>query len=348
MNRLKMAVVGVGALGRHHARILSEHPGVELIGVVDSHPDRGQDIAKKCGCEWIADYRQLTGRVEAVSVVVPTVAHRTVAGFFLEQGIPVLVEKPIAANLADAQALVSLADQQGCVLQVGHIERFNPAWQAARPHLKSPKYLRCERTSTYTFRSTDIGVVLDLMIHDLDLVLSVVPSAVSRVEAFGMGVMGGHEDAVQARLYFENGTIADITASRIHPTVSRSMQTWSPEGCLTVDLHERKVTRYAPSDVLRNGPAPVELSRQVNANLEELKSQVFGHFINVETIDVPAPAADALTQELQEFVHCVHTGATPSVDGQQGLRAITVAHQVLESVAAHSWHGQRPAVRRAA
>ena len=247
MNRLRVAVIGVGALGRHHARIVSELEGVELVAVADSQAERGQDVATKHQTRWVADYRELLDKrlVDAVSVVVPTVAHRAVAGAFLEQGIPVLVEKPLAGNVTQASELVELARKNQALLQVGHIERFNPAFQAAEKVIAAPKYLRCERTSTYTFRSTDIGVVLDLMIHDIDLVLALVKSPLRRCEAFGIGVMGQNEDAAQARLHFENGCIADLTASRISPAASRSMTAWSAAGCVTVDLHQREVKCFS-------------------------------------------------------------------------------------------------------
>ena len=187
-----MAVIGVGALGRHHARILSELPEVDLVAVADSRIEQGQEVAAKCRSKWFADYRELvdSGRVDAVSVVVPTTAHRNVAGEFLTAGIPVLVEKPLAASVAEAQTLVDLARDNQALLQVGHIERFNPAFQAARSRIDQPKYIRAERTSTYTFRSTDIGVVHDLMIHDIDLVLALVQCPLRSVEAFGVTVMG--------------------------------------------------------------------------------------------------------------------------------------------------------------
>lgn len=195
MPRLRLAVVGVGALGRHHARILSENPCVNLVAVADSRAEQGQDIATKCHTRWVADYRELLSRnvIDAVSVVVPTVAHREVAGAFLDAGIPVLVEKPLAANASHAQELVELASRHSVLLQVGHIERFNPAFQTARSLIVEPKYIRAERTSGYTFRSTDIGVVHDLMIHDIDLVLSLVHSPLHSVEAFGVTVIGGFE-----------------------------------------------------------------------------------------------------------------------------------------------------------
>lgn len=341
MNRLRVAVIGVGALGRHHARILSERDGVQLIAVADSQAERGQEIAAKHQSRWVADYRELLDKniVDAVSVVVPTVAHRAVAGAFLEHGIPVLVEKPLAANAMHASELVDLARRSNVLLQVGHIERFNPAFQAACQHVVAPKYLRCERTSTYTFRSTDIGVVHDLMIHDIDLVLSLVGSPLRHCEAFGIGVMGKHEDAAQARLYFENGCIADLTASRINPTVSRSMTAWSAAGCITIDMHQRDVKCYAPGPALTHGMPPLQRAAQPGADLEALKKDVFGQFIKVDSIPVDASGPDALTQELTEFVDCVRTGKQPLIAGQQALDAMLVADSVLKQIAAHQWEG---------
>lgn len=341
MNQLRVAVIGVGALGRHHARILSEIQGVSLVAVADNHADRGQEVAARHQSKWVADYRQLLDKniVDAVSVAVPTFAHRTVAGAFLEQGIPVLVEKPLAANVSDARELVDLAARNQALLQVGHIERFNPAFQAAEKMIVGPKYLRCERTSTYTFRSTDIGVVLDLMIHDIDLVLSLVKSPVRRCEAFGIGVMGKNEDAVQARIHFENGCIADLTASRINPVASRSMTAWTPSGCITVDMHKREVNRFMPGDALLHGLSPLQRAAEPGADLEALKKDVFGQFIRTESLPVGAASPDALTQELSEFVDCIVTGQKPHVTGQQAYAAMVVADQILKQVAAHQWDG---------
>ena len=336
-----MAVIGVGALGRHHARILSQIEGVELVAVVDSRADQGRDVAGKCGTNWLADYQELLshGAVDAVSVVVPTVAHWQVAGDFLRAGIPVLVEKPLAANVDQARELVRLAADNGALLQVGHIERFNPAFQVASQQIDKPKYIRAERTSPYTFRSTDIGVVHDLMIHDIDLVLSLVGSPLISAEAFGVTVIGGHEDAVQARLRFAGGCIADLTANRISPVVSRSLQVWSASGCVTCDMHNRDVRQYAPSDKLRFGPSPLDLVRQPGADIEQLKKDIFGQFLQVDTLPVDASGPDALTRELIEFVDCVTTGRSPHVDGEQGLAAMLVADAVLKSVAQHQWDG---------
>lgn len=338
MTDLRMGVVGVGALGRHHARILSEMPGVQLTAVADSHAERGQDIAAKCRTKWVADFRSLFDQVDAVSVVVPTVAHLAVASEFLRQGIPVLVEKPLAPNAREAQALVRLAAEHDSLIQVGHVERFNPAWQTGAPFAQNPKYIRAERTSTYTFRSIDIGVIFDLMIHELDLVLSLVDSPVRSLEAFGIGVMGGgHEDAAQARITFENGCIADLTASRISPSVSRAWQVWTADGFVSIDLHRREVSRFSPSEALQSGVSPFDLARQPGADIEQLKKEVFGNFVKIEA--VPVPDGDALTAELTEFVSCVKTGRQPQVNGWQAAQAVSLAEDVLAKVRSHEWDG---------
>lgn len=338
MTGLKVAVVGVGALGRHHARILSELSGVELVAVADSHAERGQDIAQRCGTTWVADYRDLPPGLDAVSIVVPTVAHHEVASHFLEQQTAVLVEKPLANCRVAAEELADLAESRGALLQVGHIERFNPAFQAARAACRDARYIKCERVSPFTFRSTDIGVVHDLMIHDLDLVLSIVQCDAVRVEAFGCALMGPHEDLVQARITFANGCIADLTASRVSPTLCRQMQAWTASGCVTVDLHQRQVTRQAPTESLLFGTSPVELARQPQADVEQMKKDVFGHWIHTDKL--PVAGGDALTLELEHFLHCIETGGQPLVGGQEAVAAMRLAEQVLESVARHEWYGQ--------
>ena len=230
-----------------------------------------------------------------------------------------MVEKPLAANASHAEELVELASRHDVLLQVGHIERFNPAFQAASSLIVEPKYIRAERTSGYTFRSTDIGVVHDLMIHDIDLVLSLVHSPLHSVEAFGVTVIGGFEDVAQARLRFENGCIADLTASRISPTVARSLQAWSASGCVTCDMHTREVKRYAPSEALRFGPAPLDIARQPGADIEQLKKDIFGHCHPVEKsqilvdkgnrqlVDLAAWANWLAFKEYLASIRCVQT-----------------------------------------
>jgi predicted dehydrogenase len=356
MKRLRIGVVGTGALGRHHARIYSSLD-TELVGVADTSAERGQAVAESCDTRWFADYRNLFGEVDAVSIAVPTFAHKGVATEFLERRIPVLIEKPLASTVAEAAALVAAAERTQTTLQVGHVERFNPASQVARRLAGSPRYIRAERTSPYAFRSTDIGVVLDVMIHDLDLILDLVRSPLVDVEAFGVSILGQHEDCVQARLRFANGCVADLSANRVHPTSRRNMQIWSTTGCVTVDFTTREVVHYAPSQRLQYGDSPLARASKPGANIEQLKSEIFGEYLRVERPEVSK--ADALTAELASFVDCVLNEQTPVVDGHAALAAMEAADRVLKSVAAHRWNGSgtgpvgpflahEPEIRRAA
>lgn len=337
MSRLKLGVVGVGALGRHHARILSTLPDVELVAVAEPNEAQGQAVAADCQCQWVANYQELLPLVDAASIVVPTSLHRKVAVEFLNHGLPILVEKPLASSVADAREMVTAAKAHAVPLQVGHIERFNPAFIELAKRVQSPKYIRAERTSPYPFRSTDIGVVHDLMIHDIELTQSLVNSESVSVEAFGVSLVGGHEDAVQARVRFANGCIADLTANRVCPTATRSMQVWSSLGCVTADLHARTVTSHGAGPALQLGLLPYELGRQPGADISSLKSQMWTRFIQTETVS--AESVDALTLELKSFIHCVQSGSRPLVDGACGLKAVELAAAILESVRTHAWNG---------
>jgi predicted dehydrogenase len=338
MTRLRVGVVGTGALGRHHARIYSELDTTELVAVADSSSERGRIVADAHHTRWFADFQSLFGEVDAVSIAVPTVAHQAVASEFLQRGIAVLVEKPLAANVAEAASLVAASERAHATLQVGHVERFNPAAQVVRRLCGPAKYIRAERVSPYAFRSTDIGVVLDVMIHDIDLVLDMVGSPLQEVEAFGVSILGENEDCVQARLHFANGCVADLAANRVHPTSRRSMQIWSECGCVTVDFSSREVVHYSPTDRLRSGDSPLDRARQPGADIAQLKAEIFGQYLHVERPEVPQ--TDALTAELASFADCVIHGRQPVVDGHAALAAMQAADRVLKSVASHRWNGR--------
>jgi len=337
MNPLKIAVVGVGALGRHHARILAGLPDAELIGVADTNEVTGRRVAEDCSTQWFSDYHELLDSVEAISVAVPTSAHLAVAGECLARGIPTLVEKPLALNAMQARLLARQAEKSGALLQVGHIERFNPALQAALPLISHPKYIRAERLSPFAFRSIDIGVVHDVMIHDIDLILDIVGSPLIGVEAFGVGILGERDDAVQARLRFENGCLADLTANRVSLTPSRKMQVWSESGFVGIDFATREVTSCSPTPLLLHGTSPVDLAMQPGADIEQLKSDVFERFIQVEQL--PVDSCDALTAELSSFIDCIRGGNSPLVSGTVALESMLAAEKILDSVAKHDWDG---------
>lgn len=335
MKRPRLGVVGVGHLGKEHARILSGMADVELVGVADPQAAQAEAVALRCGVRAFPNHAALAPLVDAVVIAAPTFAHHAIASDFLARGVAVLVEKPLTADLAQADALVAAAERGGALLQVGHIERFNPAFEEVQRLPLQPKYVGCERCGGFSGRSTDVGAVLDLMIHDLDLVLALVGSPVRTVEAFGAAVLGGCEDLARARLTFANGCVADLSASRVHPTPVRRMQVWAPEGFVGVDFAKRKVTLTQPAEHLRQGRVD---SRRLDASTAaSLKAELFGRHLQMRELD--CNAGDQLTRELQDFVHCVRTGSRPRVDGRAGRDAVALAVRVLDSMAAHRWDG---------
>jgi predicted dehydrogenase len=330
MSRLRVGVVGVGHLGKEHARILTTLPDVELAGVADPNAAQAEAVAQRCGTRAFTDPRALLPLVDAAVIVAPTSHHHPLAVDFLRQGLPLLVEKPMALNVRQAEEMMELAQRHGAFLQVGHIERFNPAFEELLRHPLQPKFITCERYSGFSGRSTDIGVVLDLMIHDLDLVLTLVRSPVRSVEALGVAVFGGQEDLAQARVTFANGCIADLKASRVHPSAVRCMHIFGPEGFAGVDFARRHLTLMQPAEPLRQSPLDA-------AALATLKTELFNRHIQVQ--EMACPAVDQLTGELNDFIQCVRTGRRPRVDGAAGRDALALAGRILDSLRTHSWEG---------
>jgi predicted dehydrogenase len=333
MARVRVAVIGVGHLGRQHARILAGLPDVELVGVADVNGDQAQAIARQYSTAAYTVHWPLLNLVDAAVIAVPSVDHFAVARDFLRRGIHLLVEKPLTTTLAQAQDLVALAREHGALLQVGHIERFNPAFEELQRRPLQPKFLECHRVGPFTGRSTDIGVVLDLMIHDLDLLLALVKSPVVAVEALGASLLGGHEDVVHARLTFANGSMANLTASRITPRPIRRLRIYAPEGYVGVDFAKRHLVLVQPSEQLRRqGLDPGLLTP---TGLSRLREELFERHLQLCELD--CNNGDQLTRELREFVSCVQTGQQPRVSGEDGARAIELASQILASVQAHRW-----------
>ncbi|MFM8271102.1 MAG: Gfo/Idh/MocA family oxidoreductase [Gemmata sp.] len=336
MDRLRMAVIGVGHLGQHHARILAGLPDVDLVGVVDANPDQARAVATKLGTTAYECYQPLIGKVDAVSVVTPTVHHHAVASAFLKAGTPVIVEKPVCRTIAEADDLIALAAKANVPLQVGHIERFNPAFEELVKRPIRAKFVEAERHGPFTGRSVDIGAVLDLMIHDLDLLLALVGGKVVRVSAVGAVVFGGHEDMVNARLEFDTGCIAHVTASRITRHPKRRLRIWAPEGYAGIDFVTRKLTLVQQSEDLRRNGLRVESMDA--ASKARLKDDVFGRHLQVLNLDGDRKQ-DQLTAELRHFIHCVRTGETPRVSGADGRGALDLAERVLEALRVHPWEG---------
>jgi predicted dehydrogenase len=336
MARLRMAVIGVGHLGKEHARILAGLPEVELVGVADVNAEQALLVARRLDTRAYQDYRPLLDLVEAASIVVPTTQHFEVASVFLSRGLPVLVEKPLAGNLEQATGLVDLGRRHQTLLQVGHIERFNPAFEELQRRPLQPKFIDCARLCPFSGRSCDIGVVLDLMIHDLDLVLALVRSPVDTVEAMGVSVFGGHEDLAHARVRFANGCVANFTASRVHPSVLRRLQAWGPEGFASLDFGKRHLTLIQPSEQLRRWSSSPR-SREAAA-LARLKEEWLSRYF--QQLELDCSGGDQLTRELQHFVGCVQSGSRPRVGGEEAQAAMALAARILDALHGHCWQGQ--------
>jgi predicted dehydrogenase len=306
-NKLRVAVVGVGHLGRHHVRLLARMPDVELVAAVDLIAERASAAAAGTAARAVQDYRSLFGEIDAVSIAVPTVDHFSIARDFLERGVHVLVEKPMTASLEEADAMVAMASASGTVLAVGHTERFNPALQAALPVLKHPRFIEVHRLSGFPDRSLDIDVIFDVMIHDLDVALAIDGTDVVGVDAVGVPVLTSKIDIANARLKFASGCIANITASRISRDKVRKVRCFQPDMYVSVDYgaQELEVWRLEP----RPGERPVIQGGPVAVSRDE-----------------------PLGRELADFVSAVRDGRLPGVSGADGRRALALATRVAEAI----------------
>jgi predicted dehydrogenase len=332
---LRVAVIGAGHLGRIHARLLKQVDAVELVAIVDPVEAARKQAEAECGAPVFADCRVLIGQIDAAVVATPTVHHHSVGVELLRSGVHLLIEKPIASTLAEANELVAAARASGAILQVGHIERFNPALSSIAGQVGSPKYIQTSRMSGYTFRSTDIGVVLDLMIHDIDLVLALTKSSVQKVEALGISVMGGHEDVAQARLTMASGCIANLTASRVSYRPERVMQVWSSECFAAIDFSTRAATIIRPCQEL------VRRELNVNSLPAERKLHLKDHLFEelLPTSTYQPDATNALLEELKDFAESIRHGHEPRVTGESGRDALAVAEQILGKIESHAWSG---------
>ncbi|MBL8732927.1 MAG: Gfo/Idh/MocA family oxidoreductase [Planctomycetes bacterium] len=330
--RLRLGVVGVGHLGKHHVRLLKELD-CDLVAVADPSQACRDFVQQTHGLPAFADHRELLGKVDAVSVVVPTRLHREVASCFLEHGVDVLVEKPIARTVADGQALVDLAERHGRILQVGHVERFNPALRGIAAIGSTARYIESQRLAPFTFRSTDIGVVLDLMIHDLDLVLALVKSPIVSVEAFGGAVFTPAEDMASAIIKFENGAVAHLTANRVALKPLRRMRVFSREGYASLDFQTAQgmVVTKAPGWDFQQ----LDLDRIDRAQVGDLWKFVFDGLLKVQNLKLDT--GNPLQEELVDFLRCVRERARPLVSGCDGVAAVQAAEQVLAAIARNRW-----------
>ncbi|HMI53983.1 MAG TPA: Gfo/Idh/MocA family oxidoreductase [Candidatus Saccharimonadales bacterium] len=308
--KIRVAVVGTGEFGRNHARVYRELPGAELVGIYDKDPARAAAVASEFNTQVLPDLSVLRGRVEAASVAVPTVVHAEVGCQLLEMGIDVLVEKPMAVNLAEADLLLAAAKKQQRILQIGHVERFNPAVIAVEPVLNRPLFFEVHRLGVFTPRSLDVDVIYDLMIHDLDILLALVREPVTEVKAVGIPVLTDKVDIAHARLEFAGGAVANVTASRVSTERVRKMRFFQQHEYISLDYARRDALRVA---VKRPGPQP-------EFGFEKL----------------PAPAVEPLHAELEAFLDSVRTRREPRTNGEAGRAALDLASRVMASIQEHA------------
>jgi predicted dehydrogenase len=297
-------VIGVGHLGKHHARILASLPGVSLAGVVDINRERAAQIASQYNTRAFGTVDEI-GKLDLAVIAVPTRSHAAIALPLIESGVHTLVEKPVAQTVVEADSLIAAARRRGVVLAVGHSERFNPAVAAARPHIKDPRFIEVHRLGTSPERSLDIDVVLDLMIHDLDLILSVVQSEIDNVEAVGVPVLTPKVDIANARLRFKNGCIANLTASRISRDAVRKIRFFQRDAYVSIDSAARDVEMW--SVVPQPGAAP-----------------------KIDGGKLAVPGDEPLKGELEDFIAAVRERRPPAVSGEEGRAALALAIRIVE------------------
>ncbi|MCE5277789.1 MAG: Gfo/Idh/MocA family oxidoreductase [Planctomycetaceae bacterium] len=334
---VRIAVVGCGRMGKLHARVISETPEAVLACVVDSNAAAANALGKQRNCPALTDAAEAVKIADAAIIAVPTSAHLAAARPFLEAGKSVLIEKPLALDPAEGEEMIALAKKSGAKMQVGHTERFNPAVVAMRKHTIKPKFIEAHRISPFTFRSADVGVVLDMMIHDIDLVLMVAGTdEVDTVHAVGVNVIGAHEDICNARLIFANGCVANITASRLAIKTERKMRIFSEEAYLSVDYAKKVGIVIEKSKNLDL----IQMARDLDVeDVAELAQQVdYTKLLTVEELVVD-DSTEPLASQAKSFCRTVAGQAPPQVSAEEGLAAIRVAKRIVESIKSYKWDG---------
>jgi predicted dehydrogenase len=334
MDKLRTAVVGAGKMGEIHARIYFELAQSSFTAIVDTDLDKAKRLAKKYRCEAIQNAAELIGKVDAVTIAAPTSEHFALAKPLIQSHIPLLIEKPLASDVAEAKNIVELAKQNNCLVAVGHSERCNPVVQAIKRLRIEPKFIEAARISPYPFRSTDIGVVLDIMIHDIDIILSLAASKVSKVEAVGIGVIDPNtEDICNARITFENGCIANVTASRLALKTERKVRVFSRQAYLSVDYFKKNgvVIKADP-----NVNVVEKIRKLKKSGTFSLLKENWQDLLHVEKLDVSD--TEPLRLEQEAFLHAVaDKSLRPEVSAEEGLAAMECAEMILNSMQKHKW-----------
>ena len=301
---IRVAVIGAGKLGSRHAEVYSKMPGIELVGVCDIHSEKANEAAKRCKTRAFTDHRELLSLAEAASIVVPSHKHHQISKEFLEHGVHLLIEKPITTKLEDADELLALAAEKQCLIQVGHIERFNSAIRTIKGIIKNPRFIECHRLGPYDPRMADVGVTLDLMIHDIDIVLDLVKSPIKHIDSVGACILSKTEDIANARVRFENNAVCNLTASRVTPDVQRRIRIFQDNAYISLDYVKQEAQIYTKQN---------------------------GH-IDHKEIDITK--ADSLKEELTDFIDCVRSNKRPLVSGEEGREALAVALEVSRQIRA--------------
>lgn len=333
--KLNTAVIGAGKMGQIHAKVYHQLGQSSLVGIVDSDEKNARQLAKKYKCPWFTNFNQILDKVDAVTVSTPTICHKEVAIPFIERGIGVLIEKPLALNTEEAEEMVSLAEKHGTVVAVGHSERCNPVVQAMKRLNVKAKFIESHRISPYPFRSTDIGVVMDVMIHDIDIILSLAGSELKKADAVGIGVIEeDKEDICNARLVFENGCIANVTASRIALKTERKVRVFSKEAYLSLDYFKKTGT------IIKADVDNLELIDKIrnlkNIGKFDLLKAGWSDMVHYEKLQIDDK--EPLRVEQESFLKAVaDKSSKPEVTAKEGLAAMKCAHMILESIKEHQW-----------
>jgi predicted dehydrogenase len=332
--KLRVAVVGVGHLGRIHARILAEHPGAALVCVVDADGERASAVADDWGAAALTDPRDLPADLDAVTVAVPTVHHAAVAIPLLERGIATLVEKPLASSVAEADRILAASRRSGAILAVGHVERFQPGLRRVREMKLAPRFIECHRLAPFSFRSTDVGVVHDLMIHDLDLVLDLVGSEVQSIDAAGGAILTEREDVASARIVFENGARANVTASRASLKPMRRFRLFSSQGYVSLDFTENRGLFVGKGPNWDEGRHAL---RHLDPAMIAARPDLVGEgILDVAQLELGGEQRP-LQAEIDDFLGAVRAGTRPAVTGEDGRRALELAERIAADIRAQGW-----------
>lgn len=327
---LRIAVIGAGRMGGHHARIYSQLEGCELAAVVDKDPGRAGKLTGQHGGSAVARFADINGPIDAATVAVPTVYHAEVAIPLLERGIPVLVEKPLAPDAASARQLLDASRKSGTLLQVGHSERFNPVVQAMLRMNVTARFVETHRISPFTFRSADIGVVFDMMIHDIDIVLHLVRQRECTVDAVGVRVLSAHEDVANARLRFADGTVANLTASRLALKTERKIRVFAPTAYLSMDYQKKSGIAIK----LKDNIDLIRMAREKNFDdLSQMAGLDFGSLVKIEPLQIDD--VEPLKAEIQAFLSSVRTGGGGAVSAEDGCAAVELAERITSEIAAY-------------